>query len=202
MTGQELIDYYVGLLIAQYNTLAKARATVDACAGEVVAGQITTDVRDGYNLLTAVGLQLTVLAKYHGVIREVLGYDLSKAFFQVADYDDADPSIWNGFAAYGDSPTTYFAIYADALRNIFTLDDTQLRSLLLLMVQKHKLDMSLKDIDDLMYATFGTYVTIDETTMALEFTFTAGYPELATIAKYANGFPAPAGVTVTLTGLP
>lgn len=69
MTTDELIDYYVELLIIQYVNLAKARATVRAFVKMMVMDQLPLLVQQAYDLDTAVGVQLDVLGKYAGVSR-------------------------------------------------------------------------------------------------------------------------------------
>lgn len=75
MTNQQVIDYYVDLLILQYRGLTKARATVDQLVKMAVADQIYTEVQDAFNLDAAEGLQLDVLGTIVGASR--YGYDFS-----------------------------------------------------------------------------------------------------------------------------
>lgn len=69
MTTDELIDYYVDLLIIQYVNLAKSRATVRAFVKMMVMDQLPLLVQEAYDLDSAVGVQLDVLGKYAGVSR-------------------------------------------------------------------------------------------------------------------------------------
>lgn len=69
MTNQELIDYYKGLLIIQYNNKPKALATIDLIAKEVTMEQLPVAVMSSFDLDNAVGVQLDILAKYVGVTR-------------------------------------------------------------------------------------------------------------------------------------
>ena len=64
-------DYYADLLILQYRTQPKARATISALTGEVISNGLLLDVINGFNLLTAVGKQLDILGKYIGLSRNV-----------------------------------------------------------------------------------------------------------------------------------
>lgn len=72
MTTADIAKYYVDLLIIQYRGNTKARATVDALVTEVIMDQIPTEVQNAFNLDTAVGAQLDILAKYAGVSRNSL----------------------------------------------------------------------------------------------------------------------------------
>ena len=67
----EYTDYYADLLILQYKTQPKARATISALTEKVIADGILLDVINGFNLLTAEGKQLDILGKYIGLSRNV-----------------------------------------------------------------------------------------------------------------------------------
>lgn len=67
----EYTDYYADLLILQYKTQPKARATISALTDKVIANGLILDVINGFNLETAVGKQLDILGKYIGLSRNV-----------------------------------------------------------------------------------------------------------------------------------
>ncbi|MBO7735892.1 MAG: DUF2612 domain-containing protein [Methanobrevibacter sp.] len=67
----EYTDYYADLLILQYKTQPKARATISALTEKVIADGLLLDVINGFNLLTAEGKQLDLLGKYIGLSRNV-----------------------------------------------------------------------------------------------------------------------------------
>ena len=64
-------DYYADLLILQYKTQPKARATISALTEKVIADGILLDVINGFNIDTAIGKQLDLLGKYIGLSRNV-----------------------------------------------------------------------------------------------------------------------------------
>lgn len=70
-TSQEFQNYYADLLILQYKTQPKARATIQALAKEVYGSGSLLDIVNGFNLDTAVGKQLDTLGKYIGLNRKV-----------------------------------------------------------------------------------------------------------------------------------
>ena len=70
-TSQEFQNYYADLLILQYKTQPKARATIQALAKEVYGSGSLLDIVNGFNLDTAVGKQLDTLGKYIGLNRQV-----------------------------------------------------------------------------------------------------------------------------------
>lgn len=67
----EYTDYYADLLILQYKTQPKARATISALTEKVIADGLLLDVINGFDLLTAEGKQLDILGKYIGLSRNV-----------------------------------------------------------------------------------------------------------------------------------
>lgn len=78
MTNQEIIKYYTDLLIVQYRHRVRARAHVEAVVTPFVMDQLPLDVRDAYNIETAVGVQLDTLAKYANVSRVVRTFSGNK----------------------------------------------------------------------------------------------------------------------------
>ncbi len=79
MTTEDLITYYKNLLILQYYRLSRARATIGAFVQELIASQIINQVQDGFDLETAIGKQLNILASYVGAQRNNFGLILLKS---------------------------------------------------------------------------------------------------------------------------
>lgn len=72
---QQLLDYYKNLLILQYNQQnGTARATIDALVSEVLDALIIQQIEESFNIDTAIGAQLDIIAKYMGLQRRVLNY--------------------------------------------------------------------------------------------------------------------------------
>jgi hypothetical protein len=70
MTDQEIINYYANLLIMQYAGLPKAYATIQTLVSGLIANQIFTSVSNGFNIDTAVGVQLDLIGKLNGASRQ------------------------------------------------------------------------------------------------------------------------------------
>ena len=70
MTEQEYEDYYADLLILQYKTLPKARATINALVKQAVDGGFLLQLVNAFGLETAVGKQLDILGQYIGLSRQ------------------------------------------------------------------------------------------------------------------------------------
>jgi Protein of unknown function (DUF2612) len=75
-----LTDYYKNLLIVQYNNQPKAQATIGMYADEILANGIAFDVRDAYDIDSAVGVQLDVIGAYVGVDRYSTAVDVDEYF--------------------------------------------------------------------------------------------------------------------------
>lgn len=75
MTTQEIIDYYADLIILQYLGEPKAYATIQTLVDPVIMEQLPVAVQNAFSLDTAVGVQLDVLGKYQGVVRNGMGFD-------------------------------------------------------------------------------------------------------------------------------
>lgn len=71
MTEQEFEDYYADLLILQYKTLPKARATISALVKQAVDGGFLLKLVNAFGIDRAVGKQLDTIGKYIGLNRVV-----------------------------------------------------------------------------------------------------------------------------------
>lgn len=70
-TIQDFERYYADLLILQYKTQPKARATIQALIKELYGSGSLLAIVNGYGLDTAVGKQLDIIGKYIGLKRQV-----------------------------------------------------------------------------------------------------------------------------------
>lgn len=68
-----IIAYYSSLLILQYVSLPKASATIKTLVTPVVMDLLPNQVENGFQIGTAVGVQLDTLGKYAGVTRSGFG---------------------------------------------------------------------------------------------------------------------------------
>ena len=202
MTAQDLIDYYVNLLIIQYNNKPNARATIDAYAKQAVADLIEIQVRDGFDLDTAVGNQLDFLGKYVNVYRNVNGLDLDREFFAMPPYGDGNPESYIGFELYGSTPEGYFRLYSD-VNTSYAMNDTEMRQLINFRIRVQKSDHSLADIDDIIDEFFGAdCLIVDNLDMTMNYDFTPDLDyNLPDIVAFTNSLPAPAGVQIIITGI-
>jgi hypothetical protein len=203
MTNDELITYYVNLLIIQYNSKPRARDTVRAFVTESVASQVISNVNEAFDLETATGAQLDIIGKYVGINRVILGFVFDRDFFAMPSYDDANPENYIGFSVYGDTPESFFAQYGDE-SNRYRMNDQEMRAIIKMKILQNKSNHSLADIDIIMDTFFadGCLVTDNEDmTITYDFTNMPAEIMLHKIAIYTESLPRPAGVELILEGV-
>lgn len=200
-----IVDYYANLLIIQYNQLPKAQATIELFVDALLANGVIFDVRDGYDIETAIGAQLDVLAKYIGEDRFYTGQNLD-GFFAFATYSDdpayvADEKI--GFADYVDVgiKTGKWLTYDDVLSTTLSLTDYEFRTLLNLKILQNNSNHSDKEIDDGIFELFGLDLVVQDN-YDMTMTYTINNPAIVPIIQvaYEKGvLPKPMGVELILT---
>lgn len=198
MTDSELIAYYQNLLVIQWKTAPNANATIGALATEVVASQIYSQVLNGFQISTAIGAQLNILAQYVGAPREIFTFDPTIPYFALYSYNTTPPSNV-GFASYSDvtNPVDNWLSYTTA-KTTFVLTDGQLRQLISYLIAVHASDHTLASIDLILQTFFTTYATLtDNEDMTITYTHQIVDPNhLFEIVNELNLLPQPAGVEV------
>jgi hypothetical protein len=199
MTTDQLVAYYVNLLIIQYKALPKAQATIAAISSTIVADQIVAQVRDGFDPATAVGAQLDILGQYVGAPREIPGFTPVNEYWALPSYNDPNTG-YSGWARYTDVviPSNYWRSYTTTDATL-TLTDGQMRSLILYLVALHASDHSNESIDNLFAQFFGGYATVtDNGNMTVTYTHDATHDPsiLFQIVNFIGALPHPAGVAI------
>lgn len=202
-TLQEIIDYYTNLLIIQYNNLPNARAQITLYVTELIANGVIFDVRDGYDLDTAVGVQLDVLGKYIGADRFYTGQDLTD-FFSFATYD-TDP-IYGigdhiGYADYDNVGTKAgkFLTYDDVLSQTYALNDADFRTLLKLKILQNNSNHSDKEINDGIFELFGNLlIPQDNYDMTMDYFVDPSIAQIIDVANEKGLLPKPMGVKLNI----
>lgn len=203
-TSELLLDYYANTLIAQYYNKPKAIGTIRALMGGtgaygLIADAIANQVRDGFDLTTAVGRQLDMLGKLRGVTRYLSTLDLSKVFLPLVPYDDVGGGPFPGIADYDDPvqpPSTYLMTYDDFITN--TLQDGDFRRVIMFLAQVQSCDYAYATLDFICYTFFTGNVNI-KITGNMEITYqhlTSDTDNLFTILKQMRLLPGAAGVNV------
>ncbi len=197
-----LVDYYINLLIIQYNNKPKARKTIGLLVDVLLSNGIIFSVQDGYDIETAIGLQLDVLGKYIGSDRFYQGQDLT-GYFSLALYDDPDEGAADkiGFADYVDAgvKTGKFLTYDDVLSQQFALTDSEFRTLIKLKILINNSNASNSEIDAGLYLLFGTtLLMVDNLDMTLTYIVDPSIYALINVAHGKDLLPRPMGVSTEL----
>lgn len=205
MTTDELKSYYSQLLIIQYRNAPNAAAMVEGMVNEIIADQIFSTVRDAFDLDTAVGVQLDVLGTYLGVDRFVYGLSLTKSFFAMPLSTDGNLTTAKGFGVgtdTNDTLTWYFLTADDTSAVVYRMNDQEYRQILKFAAATQSSNLSIKDIDDILFNLFGTAVTlIDNKNMTITYNDSASDPlaNIFTLINESDLLPKPAAVAVSVT---
>ena len=156
----EILNYYVNLLIIQYSGQPKAQATIRLLINVLLANNVIFDVRDGFNVDTAIGVQLDTVGEWVDVDRFYNGQDLTDEFFGLANavspgdvsanivgFNDAD----DGLIKDGE--------FLDATRiisNGLRLNDDAFRILIKLKIIQNNINHSMGELSSSLFRLFGT----------------------------------------------
>lgn len=199
-TVEELIAYYVNLLIIQYHDQPKAQATIAALISVLLADGIFLDIQNAYNIDTAVGVQLDVIGKYVGVDRFYRGQDL-QGYFSFINYQevDAPPDDRIGFADYADFLTKAgkWLIYPQVLSSTLALTDDEFRILIKLKIIINYSNFSHKEIDEEIYDAFGLNLIPDSLgNMTMYYFVNANSAAIIMVAAQKKLLPKPMAVGI------
>ena len=195
----ETLDYYANLLIIQYRNQPKAKATIQAIVKAFIADNIILNIRDAFNIDTAVGVQLDTLGKYIGVNRyyKIIDYPLAFGF---SSYLEDEPTDQTGFADVSDFLTkdgTFLSASESVSKNAI-LNDDDYRILLKLKITQNYSNFSMKDINDSLYRFFEKQIyVIDNYDMTMTYYFDSAQSRLKVVieaAIYKGVIPKPMGV--------
>lgn len=162
----DLINYYANLLIIQYNDQPKAQATIALLAKEILMNGVMLDVQNGYNIDTAVGVQLDVLGKYEDIDRFYSAFDPID-YFSLETYDESAPTTpprygFTDYASYPTDPPAGCLVYSEIVSVNNKLVDSAFRILIYLRIIQNYSDYSGGDIDSRLYALFGNSIRMED----------------------------------------
>lgn len=195
----EIVEYYVNLLIIQYNDKPKARATISALVESALASGLAFDVREGFDLETAVGAQLDILGKYIGVDRFYNSSDIEGLFYGFTNVAGDLVDGVTGFAITANWLTQAgeYLTEADLIGNGITLNDENYRQLLKLKILINNSNFSNKEINENLFKFFGTDLyMVDTYHMALDYFANPALSVLVQAVLAKDLLPAPMGVRV------
>ena len=154
---KQLIEYYQDLLIVQYHDKPKAKAMIKAEIEETLANLLDIQVRDAFDVDTAVGVQLDIIGKWVGVDRIFKGqmFD-NQAWFSLTRYNEPTTPLQGGFSRFDNFDTLEggFLTYDFIVSTRNKVNDTDFRMLIKLKIIRNNIKHSPKDIDEAMYKLF------------------------------------------------
>lgn len=197
---EELLKYYPNLLIIQYNHAIKARATIEAYVKLLWANQILRQIRDSFDVDTAVGEQLDVIGLWVGVDRYVYlkPYDNHPWISLIEITGATDTVLQGGYAEQSNFNTKLGGFLTPDMvigSNKSDLQDEEFRWLIKLKIIKNSISHTCKNIDDAIYGLFGNdvWTTWDLDNHILYYNWSSDFEKwwLMEIALKKNILPCP-----------
>ena len=194
-----VVAEYQDLLLNQYINLTKARGTIGLLNTEAVCSLVQFDVQNGFNIDTAVGVQLDVLGQYIGLSRNIPGI-IDRYYFEMPSY--STPSVGeSGFTNYlniADNADSSFYLYTFANTSFYSLSDPEYRPLLRMKIILNQLNNSLAEIADLLFSLFVyQLICFDNRDMKISYAVAENTGNIALLAVQAGLLPKPIGVKIT-----
>lgn len=194
----ELIAYYTNLLILQFRLKTKAKATVELFVREALIDLIVEKVRDGFNIETAVGEQLDIIAKYVGAKRQFVGISFDREYFNYATYS-ANSYLLHGYNTYTElNPKLFPYLTYEGVNTSFELSDFQLKNLIKYLILKNNSNGSTESIVNMLYTLMGNDVkVVDNQNMTLTYYFNS-QNSFGQFIYNLGIYPKPIGVNVNI----
>lgn len=203
----ELVEYYKNLLIIQYNNKPKAQATIEAVSSMLLSNGILFDIRDGFNIDTAVGVQLDIIGKYVGLDRFYTMVQDPIDYFAFTDYSEIDPDLKEKYGL-----TTYAKFeefqyngtlnYNSVLTQDNKLNDDDFRRIIKLKIIQNNSNHSHKSIDHAVWSVLGdSVIPSSDGNMHMFYFLGSGEKSIIEAALAKGVLPRPMGVGISLINL-
>jgi Protein of unknown function (DUF2612) len=204
-TIDELLNYYVGLLIIQYANQPKAMATIRLLAKALLANGVYLDVLNGYNIIgddIAVGAQLDVIGKYVGINRNfpelILQNYMGAVTYSEHSSLPSSPPVF-GLETYatfaGDYDYNGTLTYGDIITTNEQLTDAAFYTLIQLAIICNNMNYSMGAVDALLFEFFGTSIRAEyPSAMHWVYFVTTSLTPLIQAILYKGLLPVPIGV--------
>lgn len=195
---KQLIEYYQDLLIVQYHDKPKAKAMIKAEMEETLANLLDIQVRDAFDVDTAVGAQLDIIGKWVGIDGIFKGqmFD-NKSWFSLTRYNEPTTPLQGGFSRFDNFDTLEggFLTYDFIVSTRNKINDTDFRMLIKLKIIRNNIKHSPKDIDEAMYKLFAdTLYTVWGECMEMTFYYKKKNYGIVKLGQEKKCFPIPTGV--------
>lgn len=201
----QLEEYYANLLIVQYNGKPKATETIKLLVNLVYINMILMQIRDGFNLATAVGSQLDIIGQWVGVSRDYIGASWwGKEYLSYPRYSDTTDTLQHGYSTYETFDDTGAVLTYNELRlQGATLNDEDYRVVIGLKIIKNSINHVCGEIDKAIWEFFAgqVYTTWEHTQnqlYKLKYNYPASLTTLINVCNDKNVLPTPTGVAITL----
>lgn len=190
--------YYANLLIKQYRDKPKARGMIESLV-KLMPIQALEQMNRAYSIDEAVGPQLTILARWVGVNRNLpsthIGLNTYFAMPQIeGDTIESVDILQAGFQRFndpqpGDGP---FLTIADLFTEDNKISDDDLRILIKLKIIKNNVRATQGKIDRALYETFGSdvYATWPRP-KTMVYNCTSAYRAALVLGRSADWLPRP-----------
>jgi hypothetical protein len=207
-TLQTITDYYTNLLIIQYHDKPRAKATIALLTQLLYANMVLLQIRDGFNIDTAVGNQLDIIGKWLGVSRFYNGILLwYHDYFAAPDYEQIENDLYvayqGGFSTYTDYNSlsggmlTYDE-WSNTQRSKNKMGDTLYRQLIKLKIIYNSINFTCKNIDDAIFEWSRGYVYTTWANRTVTYHYLNDYYYALEIAAYKQMLPVPLGCSYLL----
>lgn len=187
----ELKQYYRNLLIIQYHNQPKAQANIEAFVQLLFADGMILDVINGYDVNTAVGIQLTVLGKYVGIDRVQYGVVPERSYFCLVDDSIAPEDNVLGFTDGENFIFGYFYDTQATRLSPYTLTDSEMRTLIRLKIITNNTTAGFKDIKDAVFSSLLGIDVYDTKNMSLTYVAGLNMSNVLKVAIYEDLLPCP-----------
>lgn len=198
----EIIEAYTNLLEIQYNGLPKAVETVKLHCKSLLANMLLWQIRDAFDIETAIGYQLDIIGFWVGVDRYFSGatYE-NKLWLAYFDWSDAtQPNQYQG--CYKDwnnevADDGAYISYSDVISSTNRLDDESFRTLLKLKIAKNNIINTNKNIDDTIYKIFNNDIYTTWGVQQVTYNYINEKYNIIKLAELKNCLLVPTGCKVT-----
>ena len=196
-----IINYYVNLLIIQYHDKPKAKATIALFINLIWANMIIFQIRDGFDLRNAKGVQLDIIGAWVGINRYYNGqlFDY-EAWFSLIDWDSTPDLLQGGFSTFDNFDTLSggFLDYQQMGDSQNSLIDDDFRLLIGLKIIKNSINHTCKNIDNAIHDYFNGEVYTTWSNDTLVYHYPAHLYGVMQVAAYKNVLLVPSDIRLEL----
>lgn len=198
---QTLLDYYTSLLIMQYRELTKAKSHIELYANVALGNLLIWQLERAFDVDTAVGAQLDILAKYVGCQRSVSNYIIGRKYFELNNCNNLSFESINGFSEAGNTTLNWGLIFygLNGAANRYTMNDSELRTMIKFLIIKNNTRGTFSNVLSTVYNTFGSDILLtDNLNMTWTIKVPQTYSNVLSICISQNYFPRPVGIRLIL----